>query len=826
MSAVPNSYRIVFSVALLTFLTTSTSTTLRAQEMSDDMVGQSEQAWSLWSQAMTALQKDKPDDAGKHLTALAAMNVPPLRLALMADRTGTLRFEQAVASNTLADTGKRFADQIAAGRKQRMLAEDGWHFAAIGRFNYADANFKALVESNPDPVALLELARYNPNRHAILIKIMANSEVGPSAKAFMDVLGQGEEALRKDPHEITVNIERLAGTPRMVYNASNNLKASGEYAVPQLIRYLQDNSKANLRAAVIRVLSDLQRAALNPLCASLDISDQATRVILIDALGDIGYRQAIPYLSRIAQGHDKAASNEAKSAAAAAIRKIDANASGSAAALFLDLAEAYHADLESVRADDRLTSANVWYWRDNALVYVPVPREIFNDVMAMRACEAALSLQTDMPESAALWLASNFRREEKLSLSTESEDADPRAANDATRPENYPRSIYFARAAGPLLNHMVLGRAVADRDPGVALGSIAALSATAGPGSLVGADDARQHLIEALSFPHRLVRIKAGLAVGRSKPLSAFDGAIHVVPVLNEALTLSTRKTALVIDASDQARNKAQAVLSAAGVEVVSSANLYAAMDAARQQKMTHFDLILFASDAKDPDLVNAVRALRGDFITAATPIVILAKPGQTGLSQRASRSASGIAPLLSDAIESASAADASARLMDVYRRAAATLGVSEINDELALKLALDAADVLRDLAVSRSTVIEFARAEPALVTALGGSVESLRIKAASVLALIDTTSAQQSIADVALSDKNTPTMRVAAFGSLAESARTHGARLSDDQVSRLTALALDEKDLVIRTAASQALGACNLSSNNINKIIQTQARG
>jgi len=799
-----------------------------AQEMTDDMVGQNEKAWQTWHAAMTAIEKDQKDDGAKKLDEVAAMKLSPLRLALMADRTGTLRLEQMVQAGELGESGKAILDQVTAGRKQKMLAEDGWHTAAVGRFEMADANFKALVDSNPDPVALLELARYNPNRHTILLKIMSQSEVGPSARAFLDVLGQGEELLRQDPQEITVNIEKLAGTPRMVHNATVSLKASGEYAIPHLIRYLQDPAKADLRIPIIKLLPQIGRAALNPTVVALDMPDQSTRLVLVEALGEIGYKQSLPYLARIAENSPGAnADAQLQDAARAAMRRIDAGMSAPAASMFHDLAEAYNRDTDSIRADPRLSQANAWYYRDDRLIYVPVPREIFNDIMAMRCCEAALKLNPDMNEATALWIASNFRRESKLGLNPESEDADPLAAKDGTRPDNYPRSIYFARAAGPQYNHLVLSRAVAQREPGVALGAIAALAATAGEGSLLGAEDFKQSLAESLTFPSRLVRIKAALAVSRARPESQFNGSQNVSPVLNEALVLSARSTALVVVPDDAGRNKAAAVLRAGNMHVVDGAQLYATVNAAREQKTTHFDVVLLGSDVTDPDLEGAVNALRGDFMTAATPIVIMMKPRQTAVAQRLMRTYSGVVTLGSEVIEGGTPEEAAKTVQDRYARAAATFGIAEMNPELALALSLEAADVLRLVAVSGSNVIDFGRTEPGLITALTTSPsESLRIKAAGVLALIDTATAQEAIAQVAVDSSATQTMRVAAYASLAESARKHGNKLGQTLVSDIIEQAMNGDNLVIRTASSQALGALNLPSNRASEIIRAQSRG
>src|SRR5262249_58704941 len=77
----------------------------RAQEITEDMVGQDEKAWQAWSAAMQLLERGKFDDAKKGFDAIADMKLSDLRLALMADRTGTLRFEEAVKDKKLGDAG-------------------------------------------------------------------------------------------------------------------------------------------------------------------------------------------------------------------------------------------------------------------------------------------------------------------------------------------------------------------------------------------------------------------------------------------------------------------------------------------------------------------------------------------------------------------------------------------------------------------------------------------------------------------------------------------------------------------------------------------------
>ncbi|MEK6643454.1 MAG: HEAT repeat domain-containing protein [Planctomycetota bacterium] len=793
--------------------------------MSNEMVGQSSTALSTWQAAMNAIDRDEKTDAAKQLDAVAAMKLSDLRVALMADRTGSIRLEEMARSADAPAVAKDFVTKIEAGRKQKALAEDGWHFAAIGRFAYADANFKALDESNPDPVALLELSRQNPNRHTILIKLISNTEVGPSAKRFLEILNRGEEMLRMDANEIAANIARLSGPERMNYNATNRLKASGEYAVPQMLQALADPKQQKVHAAIIQVLPQIGRDALNPLCISLSMSDNIIRQVAANAIAKIGYKTAAAYLAKLAG--DSEASGEARAAATQSLGTLGIGSGTDKAALFHDLAESFYNNLESLKADPRRDTANVWYLRENELRVVEVPTAIFNDVMAMRCCEEALRFSPDKTESTALWIAANFRREAKLGLDVESDRPDPLTDKDGTRPENYPRAIYFARAAGPQYNHMVLARAFKDSDPGVALGAIASLTETAGEPSLVGKEDLKQPLVQTLAFPNKQVRIKAALALGRALPKTGFSGADNVVPVLAEALMGSGHSSALIVDPDDESANKFQAVLRSGGFECARGANVHQARNNGQKANLTTFDVILIATDVAKPDLLQAVNDLRRDPATAATPILVIAKAGQMPRATNAQRLASGVDVLPAEVIDLGDPEKIKQQLMTRVERAAKSLGMLPLSADLSLSLAMQSADVIRGIAESGSKVFDASRAAGSLITALASKSEALRVKSAGALALLGGTDSQSAIAKAAMNAEHGAIERLAAFASLAESARRNGNLLGTGElVTKLIEFTMTEKDLVLRAAGSKALGALNLSSNKASEIIRSQYRG
>jgi CheY-like chemotaxis protein len=374
---------------------------------------------------------------------------------------------------------------------------------------------------------------------------------------------------------------------------------------------------------------------------------------------------------------------------------------------------------------------------------------------------------------------------------------------------------------------MVLARAFKDKDPGVALGAIAALSETAGGPSLVGVEDIKQPLVQTLAFPNKQVRIKAALALGRALPKQGFIGAENVVPVLGEALTQAERPAALVVDPDDESANKLQAALRGAGFECAAGSNLNQARNEASKMSISSYDVILLASDIKQPDVMQAVGDLRHEPNTAATPILVVTKAGQIGKATNASRLAVGVEVLLADVTEMGDPEKVKEQLMARVNRASRALGMTPLSPDASLNLALQAADVLRQIAESRSKVLDASRAAGPLMVAMNSKVEPLRVKAAAALALISSADGQKTIAQAALNTEHAPPERLAAFASLADSARHNGNLMDNsDLVNKLIEFTMNEKDLVLRAAGSKALGALNLSSNKASEIIRAQHRG
>jgi len=791
----------------------------RAQLAPDEFItGAAESAWRSWNAAMEALLARDTDRAEQSFAELLAGDPSPFRIALLADRSvrrnenagGLLLFEQDAEARALRASGQRVSELLALGREQMNEADDGWYFASIGRFGIANANFQALLNSDPDPVALLELADRVPKRHQVLVQLAGDPVLGESVTRILKLLQVGEERIKSDPTRIRQHVARLTGPPRAFENALASLKASGEYAIPFLVETLRDPARKEATQAVLRALPQIGRPGLNPLVMALRMDDLTTKRYLIRVLGQIGYWQAVPYLLKLREETD---SPEIQDAIQAALNELQnaglAIEPGlSAAEAFYQLAKAYYDEQPSLAADPRLDTANVWYWKGGMLQNVPVPTPIFNEIMCLRCCEEALRLNPDLKPALALWLAANFRRVAQL----------PEGTTDYTRPADYPSPDYFAQSAGPDYCLMALARALDDGDPAVALGAIAALHKTAGPASLVGEQLGRQPLAEALSFPDRMVRIRAALALGNALPQQPFHNYQNLMPVLNEALLLfGGARHALVVDPDAESANGAADTLRELGYQVIIATGLFAGLEQVRSE-LPGLDVMLLASDISAPDLREGLTQLRREFRFASVPVVIVAKVAQGELVRELVRGDHRLdyVPVYPDADTLAKA----------ISRVAKAVGATVITPTVGGGLALEAARVLELLAVTGNPLFKVEEAETALIAALDADEPLLRTTVARVLGYVGTTAAQAAIGRIALNAGEPQEMRVAMFAALAGAAKQRGNHLPDDMVRQITAVAESDPNMDIRTAASQTLGALNLPGNPASVIIRNQYGG
>ena len=147
-------------------------------------------------------------------------------------------------------------------------------------------------------------------------------------------------------------------------------------------------------------------------------------------------------------------------------------------------------------------------------------------------------------------------------------------------------------------------------------------------------------------------------------------------------------------------------------------------------------------------------------------------------------------------------------------------------NGELADLYALRAAKVMFKLAQTRNPILDLSAAQDALVTATKDKRTEIQMLAGQILAHLNTPAAQEAIAAMAMAEGNSKDIRIAAFGSLAVSAKLNANQLDDATINAIYALVSSKEiDPGLRAAAAAAYGALNLPSQKVKTLILDQSR-
>ncbi|HUS92564.1 MAG TPA: HEAT repeat domain-containing protein [Phycisphaerae bacterium] len=691
----------------------------------------------------------------------------------------------------------------AAGEKTREekladLWENLIHFIRIGQEEAAPSFAQSLLSAGAKPVELYRLSVETPGSLAALARGGSLKGMKDLVPQLLKLIEEGYRAVRSDPEQIKESIELLGGTQRAYLRGRDRLVVSGEYAVPQLLRKLEDPDTTNvLREKIMVVLPMLGKDAVLPLVAATQTPDPQLRQIIANALGRVEYPHAVPRLKELYDRKDlQPATRRIVRAALVACAGGDTNViEKPVAQLYYELALRFYYRAESLVPDERSEQANIWYWdKDLAgLTFKPVPRQIFCDIYALRMARLTLVHDPKFYPAVSLWLAADLKREIDL----------PEGAADPTRTPTEPSAEFYVLSAGAKYQQDILARALHDRDWPVAVRTIEALGATSGAESLVDpVAGGAQPLVEALSCSNRLVRYWAAASLATALPKKRYTGYELVMPILAGAMRQTGMKTAVVVAAEQERRNLLMAAARAAGYEVIDANDAATGLTAARAKGGADVAILAGA-----PDPMAGVGVVRRDPLLATLPIVVTA---QTERFQALAKSDPRVR-LVSPDVKDAELGEAIAEVVQ-------TSAGAPLTPEEATQWAVRAAEAVRGVGLTQNTVYDVTRCRAALVEAIDDPRPEVKVAAAGALATMAGPRAQRAIAKLALGSADDK-IRVEAFGALTESVRKYGNSLADDQAQAVVDIVAKGSGEV-RMAAAQLLGALSLPSEMVKQLI------
>ncbi len=689
-----------------------------------------------------------------------------------------------------------------------------WHFGKVGSYELAAAYGQKIIAAAADPEAVLvafeaAASQRGENIDVWLARWQGIDEMRETTAQVSKVIAEGYRARRSSAKFIYEQINRLSGgeSSRGWAPAISRLRESGELAVPLIVDLLRDPTKRSMQLNLRAALRDLGRYSLNPLVAATQMQDWDTLVVVISALGDLGYDAAAPYIARVLESNEAPAS--VKSAATEAMRKLKfeggrPSATG-ASNLFFDLGQRIYDGHSAITSDLRYPSANIWSWdAQSGLTRKEVPHEIFNDVMAMRASEYTLTLGGPRSDDAlALWLAANYRRESDL----------PKGAVDATRAEGNPSGHYWGVAAGARFLNAALARAIRDRNSDVAFSATRSLQQIVGQSSLF-TDQSSRPLIDAMQFPDRRVRFEAAFALAGALPQTRFEGQQRVIPLLAEAISQSGQIGVLVVTPAQSGMNTLMDDLKKdGGYSVVGATSAAAAANAAGA--LPAVDVIL-VSDEAGVGVVDELFSLaaQNSHLSGAARLVITRNSASPYESRKAT-----------DVLLSTTSATDTAGLKSAIDDACAKAGVTPMTKEAATDYATRAGELMLQVGTSRGQVYDLAPAKQTLLAALGDARPEIVKLAGQVLAMLNDKEAQNALLRAASEEKTADDVKISLYNSLTTSARFWGNGLEGAQIQMLQKTVADAANQELRSAAAEARGALNLPADQAKSLIVNQAK-
>ena len=500
-----------------------------------------------------------------------------------------------------------------------------------------------------------------------------------SAEKLQKIAYKGRIKQLRQPAYVKQLVEGLSKgfLPRTF--AIEELIVAGDYAVPHIIKYIQDNPAANVRAYAGYVLARLGPVAVPAVSEAIKVPDPLIRQIVIQALETIGDPRAVPALLWAAQ-QPKAHPLVVQSA-----RKAVAKLSGGAAAVtkpaavaFLELAQDYYEKDRKVILP-HLYEYLVWRWdpATKQITAESVPEPLYPYRMAEEACRNALIADPNFEPAIPLTVCCYFAQQnfvENFFASIAGKKLSPAFAKEAelAKPirERLNTAPLIAHATGKKFLYAALQRSLRDGNTGVAVSCILALrdiaDGSALPKPVTEEEKARKAknrpkrktrgprrvtwfgpkidtkaaepvapakpfalpldgspLLQALSYtPHRRVRYAAAEALVAISPTHLIRDADRVMLNLSEALAETAEKVALLVDDDEARADQVRGLLRDVSVTPVLARTQRSALD--RAAELPPKDVIVLNGQLKLAKPAAMLASLRTVANLAATPVIVV----------------------------------------------------------------------------------------------------------------------------------------------------------------------------------------------------------
>jgi hypothetical protein len=636
------------------------------------------------------------------------------------------------------------------------------------------------IKSKPDDATLIAIRnRYGPGS---ILRLSDDAATRPFAQSMVEAMVSAARKYATQPERVRQFISDLTKTPDEQDYAVRHLREAGPDAIPFLIEALaRPELSAGDRRLIVRNMGRLDRSVIPPLAAVLDSSDPILAADAATALGMIGDKEAIPFLTF------PAAFPEAPPPVSTAAKASIASVTGQAflaqprtpVQVLTDAAWRYHHH----QFEFPENPVNIWVWDNERRVSASrqVSRTEAEGILGLRLVQQALRLDPGNHEAQVAQISLTLEKAiERIGL--------------GSFPTKDAATFNAAKASGSLILSDVLKTAIVDGKAelgaitATALGQIidrAALTATGRP----------HPLVDALYAPERDVQFAAAKALVSLAPISPFPGSSRVVPTLARFVMNQALPRAVVIDGNPNRGSQLAGLLITLGydseLEVSGAKGFRAATESA------DVELILISYDLfrSGWGLNDTLANLGADSRTAAIPVFIYGPLDIQYKRPNLEHDYPGIKFLVQPV---------SPDLLLQQLKALPTVP----SETVRVSYAREAATLLARIATENKgpLVTDLTAVEPTLALAL--SEAQTAPAAATTLREVPDPDAQRSLADVVLDPSRVPSIRKQSASELVHSIQRFGRLITASQEARLNTVIREESDPEVRASLLSILRA------------------
>ncbi|MBI1311005.1 hypothetical protein GC176_06830 [bacterium] len=672
----------------------------------------------------------------------------------------------------------------------------------LERPNLALGYLKQLIQQDPPDAAILRMR--DKHGAAAFLELSNDKRLQPYATQLLDRMNAAFRKYATDPARVDQLIAALSGDPQERQVAIFSLRATGPVAIPRMLAVVGAAGAAKQRDVILYAISRMGRPVIPALLGAVDSPDENARTVAIDALGLLGDKTVTPWLwyPAFAEDSSPGVRQSARRALARILRgdeRFAADVSGYGAVAELQKIAEAHFRREYPWTLDADGNVELWAWnRDvNQLTAWKLAPETASLIVGSRFAKQALNLSPDRTDVKALFLALRLAFDAHV------------AGWDKPLPTGTGTAFNLALLAGPDMALDTLKYSLKHSHPAATLASLQVLSQIGNRGQLSGREGQASPILQALNYPDFRVQFAAASTVLQLDPQRDFRGAARVVSILTRALNDVGSSVGLAID-PNQDRG-------------ATMASLLGQMAYDPQIAVTGQDGFRIAAERGDVELIvihaacirwgldQTIANLRADARTAGIPVVIY-----------------GPESVLVDA----------QRLIDRYPlvgfalngETSFKLGIRQFLGQLQTPPVTEAQRAARMSAAvywlahiaggARTSIYNLAPSEDAIFNATADS--ELAGNAAIVLGAIPTTSSQQRLMEIAISDVREPRLRETATLQLAFHIQKYGVLLSKQGVLDVRTAWQNASDPAVKTALAAVVGSFGPTPTRVTELLQS----